>query len=134
MGKRCEIHEIEKEGEETLYIRFEIGELRRLPHRLKVREIFTDACMLTNSFLMDKVYYVNELLLESNNEYVIFQGIKDVLSKTINGFIAYGVAIRKNPYSLIFATKGKMKKCFIGKFRKNPMKSFKEVMKSLNDI
>ncbi len=122
--KRSEISEIpETYNSDRIYVKFNFDKWDKLPRRIYIKEKSPKVFHKTSMYLFSNARYTYELYFESAHEYVIYQGIKDLIDDTYDGFIFKNLKARKIGKSLVFEKSGRKIKMSIKDFKSAPMSS-----------
>ena len=106
---RREINELNLScSPDTPYFRFNVAEWLTLENPLKAKEIAPQSCIMTSLYLLKNCRYVYELYLESNDEFKLYLGLRDVVAGVYDGFFVNGSKVYVNFSRIILLTpKGK---------------------------
>ncbi len=131
--KRSEIHEIPTKNGDELYVRFDLTEFRNLPTPIKVREKFDKVYLKTSLYLLDNCKYAHELYIKTCEEYILYNGINDLLDDTYDGFTFKNIYARKYFKNIIVKYNGKSKRIPIKQLKRFKRETFESILRFIND-
>ena len=128
--KRDEILEISNvSAANKLYVRFDFDKWEKLPERIYIREKSPKVFHKTSMYLFKRARYTYELYFDTVDEYIIYCGLKDLLSDIYDGFIYKDIKIEMARKHFIILYRGEKSKLSVKDFRSSPIASLKKIIK-----
>lgn len=126
--KRYEIKELAMSfSHDEDYYRFDVDEWQELKNHVLPRETGPHAMLLTNHYLLENARFVNELLIENNEEFKLHLALLDITSGVYDGFFVGDVKVRASHSRIVVITPKGKNYVSIKEYKRTPLATLKKL-------